>query len=107
VLGSIRGKIKTKVRVTKQKAKVKAESFKLAMKYETTSLSLGNQILNGVPPLNEGLLKNKRYLALSPAGKLKAERIVWEECEKQMLWKTRDMRKLAKIIEDRLRKECT
>jgi len=76
------------------------------MKYETTSLELGNKILNGIPPLNEGLLKNKRYLALSSGGKLKAERIVWEECEKQMLWKTRDMRKLAKIIENRLRVEC-
>jgi len=95
------------VHVTKQKAKVKAEAFKLAMKYETSCLDLGNKILNGVPPLNEGLLKNKRYLALSPAGKLLAERIVWEECERHMLWKTRDMRKLAKVIEDRLRKECT
>ncbi|MCL2476308.1 hypothetical protein [Candidatus Bathycorpusculum sp.] len=106
-MGSMRGRVKTKLKITKQKAKVKAESFKLVMKYETSCLDLGNKILNGVPPLNDGLLKNKRYLALSPAGKLLAERIVWEECERHMLWKTRDMRKLAKIIEDRLRQECT
>jgi hypothetical protein len=105
-MGKWSGRVTTKLKITKQKAKVKAESFKLAMKYETTSLDLANQVLNGVPPLNKGLLKNPRYLALSAEGKMKAERIVWEECERQMLWKTRDMKKLARIIEDRLRLEC-
>lgn len=90
----------------KQKPKDYYRAMDRATKIRFSSIEVSSKILCGVPPLTQGLEHNPRFKSLSPALKEKALAIVDEECSKQFEWAPKELPRLGKVIERRLKAEC-
>ncbi len=95
-----------KLRKTLKKGKEYAQAMDKATKLRFDKLTVARQIKYGVPGVNKGLVGNKQYQSLSEAGKKVAFIIVDEECDRQNEYKAKELVKIAKRIEKRLKKEC-
>ena len=96
-----------KLKQSLKKGKTYVHAMSEATKLRFTCIDLERQILYGVPLLHQkGLLEKDAFLRLSVSGRDLALRIVHEECDRQNLWKGKDLPKLARKIEKRLKEEC-
>ena len=92
-----------------QVAKYRGSEFKDAMdkatKIRFTSEDMANKIKYGMMG-TKGLVGNSKYQALSIEGQKQAFTIVDQECARQEEWAPKQLPRLAKIIEKRLKREC-
>ncbi len=90
-------------------AKVRSSDFKNMMdratKLRFSPEDMAKKIKYGMPG-TKGLIGNKRFASLSEAGQRHALDIVDQECAKQAEWAPKQLPRLAKSIESRLKVEC-
>lgn len=96
-----------KLKMSLKQSKAVLHGINEASKIRFAATDIEMKIKCGVPDLKQkGLFEKDAYLNLSLEGQLHAVAIVDEECERKSLWKGKELPKLARIIERRLKAEC-
>lgn len=99
-------RLRSYLRVAKYRGSEFKDAMDKATKIRFTPEDLANKIKYGMMG-TKGLVANSKYNALNEAGQIKAFEIVDEECHRQTEWAPKQLPRLAKIIEKRLRRECS
>ena len=97
--------IKGSLRVSKYKAGEVKDFVDKATKLRFTPTDMAKKIKFGMPG-TKGLVGGKRYQSLSVEGQKHAFEIVDQECAKQTEWAPKELTRLGKAIESRLKMEC-
>lgn len=99
-------RLRSHLRVAKYRGSEFKDAMDKATKIRFTPEDLANKIKYGMMG-TKGLVGSEKYKSLSTAGQIKAFEIVDEECHQQTEWAPKQLPRLAKIIEKRLRRECS
>lgn len=99
-------RLRSHLRVAKYRGSEFKDAMDKATKIRFTPEDMANKIKYGMMG-TKGLVGSEKYKSLSAAGQELALCIVDQECANQAEWAPKQLPRLAKIIEKRLRRECS
>lgn len=99
-------RLRSHLRVAKYRGSEFKDAMDKATKIRFTPEDMANKIKYGMMG-TKGLVGNSKYQSLSASGQELAFCIVDQECARQTEWAPKQLPRLAKVIEKRLKRECS